>query len=92
MPNRSGPYFLQTREEIVHAATTWANFRGFTAITCQQCEKTANIPARRSAGWICVCGTDNTLSHKNQVPYENPDLGPTRATIDDALAEVSGRY
>lgn len=78
--------FEWTRDKIVEAATTWANFNGFTAEICFHCKKTANVLAGGS-GWFCVCGVYNCEAwDNNQIPHEDPDLGPTGALIHEAIA------
>lgn len=84
--------FEFTHEQIVKAATTWANFNGFSGEVCHQCKKTANVLAG-GHGWFCVCGAYNAQNfHDYWIPRENPDLGPTEAVIQAAYAEapVSG--
>ena len=77
-----------SHEKIVEAATTWANFNGFTGAFCGQCGKAANVLAGKG-GWFCVCDGYNMLDFKYfRVAHANPDLGPTKATIEEALAEV----
>ena len=77
--------FQYTHEQIVEAATVWANFNGFSGESCSECRKTANVLAGGSS-WFCVCGHCNYQSFRhNQIPHENPDLGPTGSLIKEGL-------
>jgi len=74
-----------TEDELVEAMTTWAAYPGMTGATCGKCHKTANVLNSDATGWFCSCGQENpTLFPGRQYPYENPDLGPTSATIQAA--------
>ena len=74
-------------EKIVDAITTWANFNGFSGESCSKCKKTVNVLGC-GPGWFCVCGHYNAQSFShNQIPHDNPDLGPTKDTIYEAVAK-----
>jgi len=56
----------------------------FTATCCGSCRKTANVIS--DAGWFCTCGEYNILPWgDHQIPYEHPDLGPSRKKIRAAI-------
>ncbi len=71
-----------TVEKIAEMAT-WRYYSGFTAATCGNCHKTANVLAG-SPGWFCPCGAFNVLPlHGVQIPHQSPDYGPSRDTISE---------
>lgn len=77
-----------TKEQIVNAVKTWANYPGFSAETCGQCKRKANVLAG-SPGWFCDNGHYNVQALSGfDIPHEKPDLGPTRATIYAAHEEA----
>ena len=76
-----------TEKEIVQAATTWANFNGFTGEICGKCECRANVLAG-GAGWKCDCEHYNLQSNSFRVPHENPSMGPSQTMIQLAYREV----
>lgn len=80
--------FEWSQEKIIEAATTWANFNGFTADTCWKCKRTANVLAG-GPGWFCVCGYYSTLPWSgHQIPHDNPDLGPKQEDITAAYKSI----
>jgi RNA polymerase subunit RPABC4/transcription elongation factor Spt4 len=77
-------FYTTPLEEIV----TWQHVRtyGFTADSCGNCKKTVNVICA-GPGWICPnCGAFNTQnwSGNAMIPHENPDMGPTRAELQEA--------
>ncbi len=58
----------------------------FIGDRCEACSKTVNFLSY-SVGWRCVCGRYNPRYLKNDPPWENPDLGPSRKRIEDAVRD-----
>lgn len=75
-----------TVDKIAEMAT-WQFFEGFTSATCGGCHKSANVPI--GAGWFCECGQYNVLPwHSYQIPYDTPDMGPSRSDIQAGYAKA----
>jgi len=78
--------FQFSRKEMM-SMPGWMNFNGFSGESCGKCNKTANILGG-GPGWICVCESYNAQDfYHNRAPHENPDLGPTKSEIQEALNE-----
>ena len=86
-----------TPEKIAEAVATWHNWPGFSGESCGNCRATANVLAGGPGWFCPVCevvvdtGDDEKLLVSeeyncqswscHQMPHENPDYGPTLATI-----------
>ena len=74
------PQEMDYSAEKIAEMRTWLFFAGFTAASCGQCRKTANVPC--GPGWSCPCGGFNMLPWSgSQIPHESPDYGPPRSRI-----------
>lgn len=57
-------------------------WNGFSGETCSGCEKTINIPVREAGEThSCPCGEFFLTSNHLQPPHDQPDYGPSKATI-----------
>jgi len=75
---------LDFTDEKLTEMFTWPHFHGFTAAKCSKCKSTANVKIFH--GWICMCGHYNALLlDYHQIPYDNPDYGPTKKRIQEAI-------
>jgi hypothetical protein len=81
--------FEYSREDIIIANQTWANYNGFSGETCGVCGATANVLAG-GAGWFCVCGQYNAQSLSCfRLPHDSPTYGPDGETIANAHTECA---
>ncbi len=75
------PEQMDSTVEQIAEMHTWANYNGWTAVSCGQCKKTVNVLSY-AAGWFCPCGAYNNQSWTQTfIPHETPDYGPSLAVI-----------
>ena len=79
-----------TVETIKEGVVSWTLWPGFVGATCPGCGLKANVLDYGT--WQCPdCLVHRRTATTNATLHESPDVGPSRAVVDQAAEESLGR-